>query len=227
MFFWGPYGWLVIPALILALYAQFRVQSAFNKYARVRAASGYTGARVAQEILSRFGLHDVRVEPVQGILSDHYDPRTRVLRLSPQVYGSNSLSALGVAAHEAGHALQHAEGYLWLGVRSAMVPVATFGSQAGLWLFILGLLFGGSTFLMDLGILLFTGAVAFTLVTLPVEFNASARALQVLQGQGFVAPQEARAVKEVLDAAALTYVAAATMAIFELLRLILIRRQSD
>lgn len=213
---------ILIPAIILALYAQWKVQSTFRRYSDVRAGTGYTGAQMAEELLRRQGITDVKVESIPGMLGDHYDPRTKVLRLSPEVYGSNSLAAVGVAAHEAGHALQHRDGYAPLAIRSAIVPAATLGTNAALILFMLGIVFG-ATRLMDLGILLFLGYVAFALVTLPVEFNASNRAVALLQGQGLVLPQEAQGVRAVLNAAALTYVAAATMAILQLVRLLVLR----
>ncbi len=221
-FFYDSTFLILIPAFILALYAQWKVQSTFRRYSEVRAATGYTGARMAEELLRRQGITDVKVEPIPGMLADHYDPRTKVLRLSPDVYGSDSLAAVGVAAHETGHALQHRDGYAPLAIRSAIVPAATLGTNAALILFMLGIVFG-ATRLMDLGILLFLGYVVFALVTLPVEFNASNRAVALLQGQGLVLPQEAQGVRAVLNAAALTYVAAATMAILQLVRLLVLR----
>ncbi len=225
-FFYDPTYILLVPAMLLALYAQFKVQSTFNRYAQVRASSGYTGARAADELLRRRGISDVRIEEVAGMLSDHYDPRTKVLRLSPEVYGSDSLAALGVAAHEAGHAMQHRDGYAPLALRSAIVPVASIGTSAAWILFIIGIVFR-SRGLMDLGILIFLAYVLFALVTLPVEFNASARAVAVLQGEGFVMPQEAQGIRAVLNAAGLTYVAAAAMALMQLLRLLVLRNMRD
>lgn len=217
----------LIPAIALAIYAQFKVQSTFRRYSEVPSGTGYTGAQVAAELLRRKGITDVRVEPVQGMLGDHYDPRTKVLRLSPNVYGSNSLAAIGVAAHEAGHALQHREGYAALALRSAIVPVATIGTNAAWILFIIGMI-TTSPRLVDIGILLFLGYIAFAVITLPVEFNASNRAVALLQGEGFVLPQEAQGVRAVLNAAALTYVAAAAMAFSQLLRMLVLRgRMSD
>lgn len=222
MLFWDPTFVLLLPAIALAIYAQVRVKSTFQRYSEVRSSSGYTGARVAEELLRRQGITDVKVEPVSGMLADHYDPRARVLRLSPEVYGSDSLAALGVAAHETGHAVQHRVGYPALALRSAIVPLAGVGTSAAWILFLLGLIFSQPA-LMDLGILLFLGYVLFALVTLPVEFNASARAVALLQGQGFVLPQEAQGVRAVLNAAALTYVAAAAMAVLQLIRLLVLR----
>lgn len=226
MFFYDPTYVLLLPAIILALYAQYRVQSTFRKYSEVRAGSGYTGAHVAAELLRRQGITDVKIEPIQGMLSDHYDPRTKVLRLSPDVYGSDSLAAVGVAAHETGHALQHRDGYAPLALRSAIVPIASFGTTAAFILFMIGL-FASLPRLMDLGILLFLGYVIFSLITLPVELNASGRAVAMLQGQGLVLPQEAQGVREILNAAALTYVAAAAMALLQLVRLIALRNMRD
>ena len=218
---------ILIPAIALALYAQFKVQSTFRRYSEIPSGTGYTGAQVAAELLRRRGITDVKVEPVQGMLGDHYDPRTKVLRLSPDVYDSNSLAAIGVAAHEAGHAVQHREGYTALALRSAIVPVATIGTTAAWLLFIIGW-FTSSPSLVNIGILLFLGYIAFAVITLPVEFNASNRAVALLQGEGFVLPQEAQGVRAVLNAAALTYVAAAAMALSQLLRMLVLRgRMSD
>ncbi|MGH2398987.1 MAG: zinc metallopeptidase [bacterium] len=218
---------ILIPAIALALYAQFKVQSTFRRYSEIPSGTGYTGAQVAAELLRRRGITDVKVEPVQGMLGDHYDPRTKVLRLSPDVYGRNSLAAIGVAAHEAGHAVQHREGYTALALRSAIVPVATIGTSAAWILFIIGWI-TSSPNLVNIGILLFLGYIAFAVITLPVEFNASNRAVALLQGEGLVLPQEAQGVRAVLNAAALTYVAAAAMAISQLLRMLVLRgRMSD
>ena len=177
-------------------------------------------------MMRRDGISDVRIEPVQGRLADHYDPRDKVLRLSPGVYESDSLAALGVAAHETGHALQHRDGYALLALRSAIVPLASYGTNAAWILFLLGAI-ASIPALMDLGIVLFLGYVIFALITLPVEFNASSRAVQLLQAHGFVMPQEAQGVRAVLNAAALTYVAAAAMAVLQLVRLIALRNRND
>jgi len=217
---------ILLPAIALALYAQWKVQSTFRHYAEQRSSSGYTGAQVAAELMRRAGISDVRIEPVQGTLADHYDPRAKILRLSPDVYESDSLAALGVAAHETGHAIQHRDGYAALALRSAIVPLATFGTNAAYILFLIGL-FASFRPLMDLGIVLFLGYVIFALITLPVEFNASSRAVQLLQAHGFVMPQEAQGVRAVLNAAALTYVAAAAMALLQLVRLIILRNRRD
>jgi Zn-dependent membrane protease YugP len=217
---------LLLPALLLAGYAQWKVSSAFKKFSRVATAGGRTGAAIAAEILRRRGIPDVKIEQVDGMLSDHYDPRSKTLRLSSAVYASNSVSAVGVAAHECGHALQDKERYAPLVLRSAIVPVANIGTSAAWILFFIGMLTQRGI-LMDLGILLFLGYVVFALVTLPVEFDASRRAVAVLQGEGLVMPREAEGVKTVLNAAALTYVAAAAMAILQLARLLLIRNMRD
>jgi Zn-dependent membrane protease YugP len=227
MSFGGPFFLLAIAGFVFALWAQFKVRSAFGRYSRVPTATGLTGAAAAERVLASYGLRGVRIEPVEGMLTDHYDPRTRVIRLSPEVYGSNSVAALGVAAHEAGHALQHKDNYAPLALRNAIVPVAGIGSQLGIWLFFIGMILGqAGGWLMDVGILLFVGVVAFTLITLPVEFDASRRAVAVLQGNGLITPGESQGVRAVLNAAAMTYVAAAAMAIIELLRLIALRNMS-
>lgn len=212
---------LVLPALILSLYAQFKVKSTFNKYSRVGNSKGMTGADVARTILDRSGLYDVRVEAYPGDLTDHYDPRTKVVRLSRSVYGSTSVSAIGVAAHETGHAIQHKEGYGPLALRSSLVPVANIGSSIGPTMAIIGLLLGMPIFI-KLGIILFGAAVLFYLVTLPVEFNASSRAIRTLEDTGILNYNEIDHAKKVLKAAAMTYVASAAVAIANFLRLVLI-----
>ncbi|MCK9221404.1 MAG: zinc metallopeptidase [Limnochordia bacterium] len=220
--------WIVLlPALVLAMYAQLKVQSTFSRYLRHPAYIGKSGAQVARELLDRNNLSDVRVERTGRTLGDHYDPRVRVLRLSPEVYEGRSIAALGVAAHETGHALQHAANYLPLGLRNSIFPVASFGSQLALPLFFVGLLFQGAGlgWLTDLGILLFMTAILFQLVTLPVEFNASRRAMALLSQGGYITRAEAGKTKEILSAAALTYVAAVAVSIGQLLRLLLIRGQ--
>jgi uncharacterized protein len=222
------YWWsiiLLVPALVLGIYAQAKVSSAFNRYSQVPSRLGLTGAQAARQVLDSAGLRDVGIEIGGGRLSDHYDPRTRTLTLSPPVGNSNSLAALGVAAHEAGHALQHAEGYAAFRVRSAIVPVANLGSNLGFILFFVGLIFYKNGLLMSIGILLYSAAVLFTLVTLPVEFNASRRAMTLLENRSILMGEELVGAKKVLSAAALTYVAAALMAILQLIRLILISRR--
>lgn len=222
MFFFDPYYLIfALPGLLLGLWAQARVRGAFNKYSQVRTARNVTGAQVARALLDEQGLQDVVIEETQGFLSDHYDPRTRVLRLSPDVYRTPSVAAAGVAAHEMGHALQHAAGYAPLQLRSAIVPVAQFGSSLAPILFIIGFLLNFTT-LAWAGVILFAGAVLFTLVTLPVEFDASKRAKALLTSSGIMVGEEIRGVDKVLDAAALTYVAAAVAAIGQLLYYVLL-----
>ncbi|MFQ5794136.1 MAG: zinc metallopeptidase [Candidatus Bipolaricaulia bacterium] len=220
-FLLGP-GWLLlIPALLLATYAQWKVRSTFNKYASLQSASRMTAGQIARNLLDHAGLGQVNIEPVAGTLTDHYDPRNKVLRLSAST--SRSVAAIGVAAHETGHAIQHARGYRPLVLRSAIVPVVGFGSNLAFPLFIAGLLFRYPP-LMTFGIIAFSLAVLFTLVTLPVEFDASRRAVKLLHGGGYVTDHEERAVREVLNAAALTYVASAAMAAVQLVRMILLSR---
>jgi len=222
---------IVIPGIILTLWAQSRVKSAFSKYSRIGSRSGMTGAQVAKAILRGNGLDGVDVEPVRGHLTDHYDPRAGVLRLSEGVYDSQSIAALGIAAHEAGHAVQHAVHYPALALRTAVAPAAATGQQLGIWLFFIGILIsyfaGGMLWLMDAGIILFSVAVVFTLITLPVEFNASKRALIVLEKGGFLTQDEIPQARAVLNAAALTYVAAAATAILTLIRLLILRGSRD
>lgn len=216
---------LLVPALVLGIYAQVKVKSSFNRYSQVPSARGFTGAQGARLVLDSAGLTDVGIQIGGGTLSDHYDPRSRMLSLSPEVGQSKSLAALGVAAHEAGHAMQHADGYAAFRLRSAIVPVANLGSNLGLILFVIGLAFYQNGLLMGIGILLYSAAVLFTLVTLPVEFNASSRAMAQLSERNILVADELTGAKKVLDAAALTYVAAALMAILQLVRLILISRR--
>jgi uncharacterized protein len=210
------YWMLALPGLILAGLATLLTKSTFTRYARTPAASGMTGAQAAARIMQVGGVTDVRIEPVRGFLSDHYDPAARTLRLSPDVYGSRSLSAIGVACHEAGHALQHASHYAPLAARSALVPLAQFGNNAAYVFFLLGMLFQAPG-LAQLGALVFVGAVAFSLITLPVEWNASARAKRLMVSSGIVAPNEAADAGRVLNAAFMTYVAAAVTALLTLL----------
>ncbi len=216
-----PVYWIVIGAgLLLSLWASSKVKSTFARYAQVPSRHGLTGAQVARAILQANDIHDVAVEPVAGQLTDHYDPRGKVLRLSEVVYGSHSVAALGVAAHEVGHAIQHAHSYGPLKFRSAWVPVAGIGSNLGFWVMILGLGMGyasGSMTMAWIGLALFATATVFTLVTLPVEFDASKRALVTLQSSGVLASDELDGAKKVLDAAAMTYVAAAAASVMTLL----------
>ena len=215
---------LVIIGLIICLLAQAKMKSTFGKYSRVRNHSGMTGREAAERILRSAGIHDVQVEHVPGNLTDHYDPRSKVLRLSDATYNSSSVAALGVAAHECGHAIQHDTGYVPLQIRGALVPVENFGSAIAWPLIIIGLLFSSrsSMVFLNLGILAFSLAVLFQIVTLPVEFNASSRAIHILGGSGILYEDEVNATKKVLFAAALTYVAGAVSAALQLLRIILL-----
>ena len=229
--FWGDWTiFLLLPAMIFAFWAQFKVQSTFKKYDRVMSSKNMTGADAARRILDANGLYDVKVEHVRGHLNDHFDPRENVIRLSDATYSSVSVAAIGVAAHEAGHAVQHAEGYAPIRLRQAIVPVTRFGSALAMPLFLIGLLligFGGvdpvvGEFMMFGGILLFSLSTIFQLITLPVEFNASSRALKVLEGSGVFDKQEIGGARAVLSAAAMTYVAALATSLAYLLRFILI-----
>lgn len=221
MFFWDPTMILLLPALVISMYAQMKISGTFHRYSQVPSHRGMTGADVARYILNQNGLHDVPIERIGGHLSDHYDPRSRVVRLSADVYGSTSLAALGVAAHEVGHAIQHDTGYLPLFIRNTVIPVTQIGSYLSMPLFFLGLLMSSAP-LVKIGVVLFGLIVFFQLVTLPVEFNASSRALATLGGEGFLDNTELKGTRKVLNAAALTYVAAALMAVLQLVRLILI-----
>ncbi|RLT35964.1 MAG: zinc metallopeptidase [Chloroflexi bacterium] len=213
---YGLYILISLPALILGFWAQAKVKSAFNKYSKVRTARGLAGAQVARLILDSNGLYSVNVEEVNGFLSDHYDPRSKTLRLSSDVYKSPSLAAVGVAAHEAGHAIQDQQGYAALNLRSAMVPSVQIGSWLGPIIFFIGL-FMNSQPLAWVGLIFFGATALFTVVTLPVEFDASKRAKAILVNQGVVTTTELQGVNAVLDAAALTYVAAALQAISTLI----------
>lgn len=220
---------LVIIAAVISLLASLKVQSTYQKYAKVRSMSGMTGAQAAERILHSQGIFDVRIEPIAGNLTDHYDPSSKVLRLSQSVYGNTSVAAIGVAAHECGHAVQHQVGYAPLNIRSALVPAANIGAQVSWPLILIGLLLGGTTssILIQLGILLFCLAVLFQLVTLPVELNASRRALVLLEENGILGTREVSDARKVLSAAAMTYVAAAAGSVLQLLRLIMIARRND
>ena len=219
------YDWtyiLLIPALILSMWAQFRVSSTFSRFSKVRASSGMTATQMAEQLLHAEGVYDVSVERTRGNLTDHYDPKNMVLRLSDSTANSTSVAALGVAAHEAGHVLQHRDGYAPLMLRTAAVPVVNIGSNLSWPLFLVGLIFSWEP-LLYAGIALFALAVLFAIITLPVEFNASKRALAALETNGYLQPgEEMRGAKKVLSAAAMTYVASAFMAIMQLLRLLAI-----
>ena len=219
-YYYDPTYMLIVISALISLFAQFLINSRFSKYSRVRSRSGMTGAQAAERILQSQGIYDVAIQRVSGKLTDHYDPRNKTLNLSDAVYASTSVAAVGVAAHECGHAIQHARGYAPLSFRSALVPVANIGSQLS-WLFIiLGIFFGGSHTLIMIGILMFSAVVLFQLVTLPVEFNASGRALKLLSETGILQKDEVSDTRKVLSAAALTYVAAAATAVLQLLRLL-------
>jgi Zn-dependent membrane protease YugP len=228
MFFFDPTMILLIPAMILVFWAQGRVRKAFDEWSQVGTRSGVTAAQVARDILDRNGLNDIPIEYVRGTMTDHYDPKTRVVRLSDSTYSSSSIAAIGVAAHEVGHAIQHDHGYVPLFMRNMIVPVARIGDVAGPYLVIFGLLFarGGSQFaytMMDLGILVFALAVAFYVITLPVEYNASSRAVAILESGGYMTRDEVGGARKVLNAAALTYVAAAASSVMMLVRLLVLR----
>ncbi|XZL77438.1 zinc metallopeptidase [Clostridium perfringens] len=217
---------ILIPAILISAWAQFKVSSTFNKYSTVRSINGYTGAQVARILLNDAGLQEVEIQQVPGRLSDHYDPRAKVLRLSSDVYGSTSVASIGVAAHEVGHAIQDKESYSALVFRNAIVPVVNFSSSLSWILFFIGILLSYST-LVTIGIILFSVVVLFQLVTLPVEFNASSRALKLLEARGILYDKEVDGARRVLSAAALTYVAATLMAVLQLVRLIAISNRNS
>ena len=221
-YYYDPTYILVLIGALLSLWASAMVKTTYSKYARVYSRSGMTGAQAAAQILRQAGIFDVRIEHVRGDLTDHYDPKARVLRLSDTVYGSNSVAAVGVAAHECGHAIQDQEDYVPLRLRAAFVPVANFGTQAALPIILLGVLFGRSYFLIQVGLLCFFFGVLFQLITLPVEFNASGRAIRILRETGMLSEDELSKTKKVLGAAAMTYVAAAAASILSMLRLIIL-----
>ena len=231
-YYWDPTYILVVIGAVICMIASARVKGTFNKYSQLRSMSGMNGAQVAQRVLQAAGIYDVQVRHVSGSLTDHYDPRTKTVNLSDPVYNATSVAALGVAAHECGHAIQHAKSYAPLSIRSALVPIANFGSMLAWPVILIGLFFNtrSSGLIIDIGILLFSAAVLFQLVTLPVEFDASRRALVMLRTQGILADDELKYTRRVLKSAALTYVASAAAAILQLLRIILIttgRRRAD
>lgn len=231
-YYWDPTYILVVIGAVICMIASAKVKGTFNKYSQIRSMSGMNGAQVAQRVLQAAGIYDVQVRHVSGSLTDHYDPRTKTVNLSDPVYNATSVAALGVAAHECGHAIQHAKSYAPLSIRSALVPIANFGSMLAWPVILIGLLFNtrSSGLIIDIGILLFSAAVLFQLVTLPVEFDASRRALVMLRTQGILADDELKYTRRVLKSAALTYVASAAAAILQLLRIILItngRRRDD
>jgi Zn-dependent membrane protease YugP len=214
---------LIVPTLILSIYAQFLVKSTFSKYSRVMSSRNISGRDAAAYLMKQNRIGDVAIEPIRGSLTDHYDPSSKVLRLSEPVYSKTSIAAIGVAAHETGHAIQHAVSYGPLALRSGLVPVANIGSSFGPILAMIGIFFSWSL-LINLGIIVFSGAVLFYVITLPVEFNASARAIAILRNNRVLSEAELAGVKKVLTAAALTYVASALTAIMSLVRLLLISR---
>lgn len=218
---------LVIIGAVLSIWASSRVNSTYNRYSKVRSATGMTGAQAARRILDYNGLTNVQIEHVRGNLTDHYDPSRKILRLSDATYGSTSVAAIGVAAHECGHAVQDKEGYGPLIIRSKLVPAANLGSKLGIPLIILGIILSYNQVLIQIGIWVFCLAVLFQIVTLPVEFNASNRALAMIESYGITGTQETAYCKKVLSAAALTYVAAAATAVLQLLRLLILTRRHD
>ncbi|HBV82206.1 MAG: zinc metallopeptidase [Lachnospiraceae bacterium] len=218
---------LVLIGAVLSIIASARVNATFSKFARVRSMSGMTGAQTAEAILRSKGIHDVRVEHIRGNLTDHYDPTKKVVRLSDSVYGSTSVAAIGVAAHECGHVMQHHEGYAPLNFRTALVPAANIGSKLGIPIILVGLLLGSNSMLVNIGIWVFSLAVLFQIVTLPVEFDASKRALVCIEQYGIVTSDERKKSAKVLKAAAYTYVAAAAASILQLLRLVLLFGKRD
>lgn len=225
---WYDYYYLilVVPALILSVIAQISVKGTYKRMSKIRNSKNITGAVAAARVLSYYGINNVRIEPINGELTDHYDPRTNVIRLSSKVFSGSSIAAVGIACHEAGHAAQHAQNYSPIKVRNAILPFANIGSSAGIWLAVIGyfLNFG---ILVDIGIILFAAVVLFQLVTLPIEFNASARAMKVIDETGMLSSEEQKGTRKVLTAAAMTYVAALIVSIMSLLRLILRFRSRD
>lgn len=226
MFYWDPTIIILLPAMIFAFFAQAKVNSAYSRYAQVQNKRGMTGVQAARIILDRNGLQDVRIEMVNGRLSDHYDPRSRVMRLSPQVYNDPSIASVSIAAHESGHAIQHGVGYAPLSIRNTIAPVVSIASNLSWPLLLIGLLLGSSptgSLLFDIGVLFFCGAVVFQAITLPVEFNASSRAIAQMEQLGIIGSDEKPQARKMLSAAAMTYVAAMAMAVANLLRILALR----
>lgn len=219
MFYFDPTYFILLPAVLIALWAQVKIDSTYKKYSDIHTRNGNTGSEIARNILDAAGLFDVRLERVNNHLGDHYDPTSRVVRLSPEVYDGTTISAAGIAAHECGHAIQHQTSYKPLVLRTTIAPVVNIGSKLSVFLFMIGLLFS-FPMLAKLGIVFFSAAVIYQLVTLPVEFNASSRALSILETRGFLIGDEVKGARKVLSAAAMTYVAATLMAISQLIRLI-------
>lgn len=225
-FFFDSTMLLLIPCILLALYAQWKVRRTYGEFSQVASAAGISGAETARRLLRENGIYDVAVEEVDGVLSDHYDPRDKVVRLSTGIFRGHHLAGLAVAAHEVGHALQHARGYLPLNFRHSFLPIANIGSTAAFPLFLIGFFFNQG-FLMDIGIVLFAAVLLFQVITLPVEFNASSRAMAQLVDGRYLAPQEGVLARRVLNAAALTYVAAAATSLMHLVRLLILRGDRD
>ncbi len=224
--YFDPTYILIILGILITIFAQVKLKSTFSRYSSVKSAKGFTGREAAEEILRTEGLHDVSVKHVSGSLSDHYDPRTKTVNLSDATYNQNSIAAVGVAAHECGHALQHNKNYVPLKLRTAIVPLARFGSMAAVPLIIIGMLFTTSTseIIIEIGIIAFLASVIFQIITLPVEFNASKRAVKILGNCNILTTDEIPGTKSVLNAAALTYVAAVAASLLQLFRLLLITR---
>jgi Zn-dependent membrane protease YugP len=226
-FFGSPTMVLLIPCILLALYAQWKVRRTYGEFSQVASAAGISGAETARRLLRENGIYDVAVEEVDGVLSDHYDPRDKVVRLSTGIFRGHHLAGLAVAAHEVGHAIQHASGYLPLNLRHSILPIANIGSTAAFPLFMIGFFFQSVPFLMDVGIALFAAVLAFQVITLPVEFNASSRAMAQLVDGRYLAPQEGVLARRVLNAAALTYLAAAATSLMHLVSLLIMRGDRD
>lgn len=223
MFFFDSTMIFLLPAIIISAWAQFKIKASFSKYSKVNSANGYTGAQVARMLLDGAGLFDIPVEIVQGKLTDHYDPTSRIMRLSKEVYNGTSVASIGVAAHETGHAMQDKENYVPLKIRNSIVPAVNFSSNASWILFIMGVILSVPS-LINIGIVLFSAVVVFQLITLPVEFNASSRALNILESRSILYGDEIKGARSVLNAAAMTYLSAALMAVSQLIRLLLIGR---
>jgi len=226
MFFFDPTFLLIIPVLILSFYAQNKVKSNYNKFNKIKNSAGLSGSEVAKKILNRNGVSNIKIQKTEGTLTDHFNPREKVVNLSEEVYSKPSVSSISIAAHEAGHVLQHQADYVPLKIRNSILPVASFGSKAAFPLFLVGFLFQ-TNFLMDIGIIFFAGALLFHLATLPVEFNASNQAYAELSNGIIVDKDELQGTKKVLNAAALTYVASTLMALVQLLRLLILRGYRD
>ncbi len=221
MLFYDPTFVLLIPAIIIAMYAQSKIKTTYNKYSKIGARRGYTGSQIARTLLDRNGLNEIDIELVRGNLTDHYDPRKKVLRLSNGIYNGHSIAAYGIAAHEVGHAIQHSKHYVPLQIRNLIAPVASIGAKF-VWVFIILGFFMQNNNMIQYGILLYIGVVIFQVITLPVEFNASSRAIKQLDANNLLYAEEIPKAKKVLSAAALTYVAATLVAVAQLLRLLVI-----